>query len=171
MQGNLTPAVTRATLALARGRGAVTALNPSPAYPGAEYDWSLVDLAVVNRGEAIELGGRQDPLAAARALLGMGAGTVALTLGAQGAALVSAETDLMSKTPTVEAVDAVGAGDVFCGVLIASRASGRDWSDSLRLAVEAAAIAVTRRGVLASFPIRAEMARLFSRRVGEEPPA
>ncbi len=37
MQGNLRPAVTRAVLALARRRGAATALNPSPTYPAAEY--------------------------------------------------------------------------------------------------------------------------------------
>ena len=52
------------------------------------------------------------------------------------------------------AVDAVGAGDVFCGALIAARAAGRTWSGSLRIAVEAAAIAVTRRGV--SRPFRPE---------------
>lgn len=169
MQGNLRPCVTRAALALARRRGAATALNPSPTYPAAEYDWSVVDLAVVNRGEAIELGGREDPFAAARALRRMGASAVALTLGAEGAALLTADGEARFAASVAAAVDTVGAGDVFCGTLIASRASGRAWSKSLQLAVEAAAIAVTRRGVLASFPTRAEMARLFSRPVVEEP--
>ncbi len=169
MQGNLRPAVTRAGLALARRRGAATALNPSPTYPAAEYDWSLVDLVVVNRGEAAELGGHEDPFASARALRKMGAGGVALTLGEQGVVLVTADGDVRSEAPAVAAVDTVGAGDVFCGALIAARAAGRTWSGSLRIAVEAAAIAVTRRGVLASFPTRAEMAGLFSRWAIEEP--
>ncbi len=168
MQGNLRPAVTRAGLALAHRRGAATALNPSPTYPAAEYDWSLVDLVVVNRGEAVELGVREDPLAAARALHEMGAGGVALTLGEHGAAFVTADGEVRADAPAVAAFDTVGAGDVFCGALIASRASGRAWSGSLRIAVEAAAIAVTRRGVLASFPTRAEMAGLFSRWPVEE---
>jgi ribokinase len=171
MQGNLGPAVTHACLALARRRGAATALNPSPTYPAAEYDWSLVDLVVVNRGEAVELGGRKDPLAAARALRELGAGGVAVTLGGQGVSFVTAGGEIRSDAPQVATVDTVGAGDVFCGALIASRASGRAWSCSLRIAVEAAAIAVTRRGVLASFPTRAEMAGLFSRFSVEEPQA
>ncbi|MGO9418231.1 PfkB family carbohydrate kinase [Roseiarcus sp.] len=131
--------------------------------------WSLVDLVVVNRGEAVELGCREDPLAAARALREMGAGSAALTLGAQGAAFVTADGDVRFEAPAAAAVDTVGAGDVFCGALIAARASGRAWSGSFRIAVEAAAIAVTRRGVLASFPTCAEMARLFSRWAQEEP--
>ena len=169
MQGNLRPAVTRAGLALARRWGAATALNPSPTYPAAEYDWSLVDLVVANRSEGVELGGREDPLAAARALHEMGAAGVALTLGEQGAAFVTADGEVRSDAPAVAAVDTVGAGDVFCGALIAARAAGRTWSGSLRIAVEAAAIAVTRRGVLASFPTRAELAGIFSRWPVEEP--
>ena len=86
--------MTRACLALARCRGAATALNASPTYPAAEYDWSLVDLVVVNRGEAVELGGREDPVAAARALREMGAGGVALTLGAAGGSSWSRQTGM-----------------------------------------------------------------------------
>ena len=47
----------------------MTALNPSPTYAASDYDWSLVDLVVLNRGEAMELGGRDDPVEAARVLL------------------------------------------------------------------------------------------------------
>ena len=92
-----------------------------------------------------------------------GVGAVALTLGAEGAALFAADAIARADAPVVAAVDTVGAGDVFCGALIASRAFGRAWSAALRIAVEAASIAVTRRGVLASFPTRAEMAELLSR--------
>jgi ribokinase len=168
MQGNLRPAVTRAALALARRRGAVTVLNPSPTYASYEYDWRLVDLAIVNRGEAVELGGRPDPFEAAYVLRDKGAGTVALTLGAQGAVMISAEGIVRVAAPLVVAVDTVGAGDVFSGALIAARASGRPWDVSLQIAVEAASIAVTRRGVLASFPTRAEMTRLLSQ-LAQEP--
>ena len=59
MQGNLRPNVTRDCLALAKSKGATTALNPSPTYAAQDYDWSLVDLVLVNRGEAIELVGRR----------------------------------------------------------------------------------------------------------------
>ena len=68
LQGNLRASVTRACLALAKSKNATTALNPSPTFPVSDYDWSLVDLVVLNRGEALELGGRIDPIQAARAL-------------------------------------------------------------------------------------------------------
>ena len=90
LQGNLRANVTRGCLALAKSRKAMTALNPSPTYAASDYDWSLVDLVVLNRGEALELGGRDDPVEAARVLLGAGAGSVVVTLGAAGAALVLA---------------------------------------------------------------------------------
>jgi ribokinase len=169
MQGNLRPEVTRACLALAKRERAITALNPSPTYASAEYDWRLVDLLIVNRGEASELGGQSDPFAAARALCEGGAGAVALTLGREGAALFAAGAVTKVSAPTVEAIDTVGAGDVFCGTLIAARAGGRNWDEALKAAVAAAAIAVTRRGVLASFPTRDELANILLRRRPEEP--
>jgi ribokinase len=161
MQGNLRASVTRDCLALAKARGATTALNPSPTYPAADYDWTLVDLVVLNRGEAIELGGRCDPLDAVRTLLAAGAGAVVITLGAEGSALVSTTETLRAKATEVTAIDTVGAGDVFCGTLVAARAAGLAWAQALRAASDAAAICVTRAGVLASFPSRLEMAGIL----------
>jgi ribokinase len=65
--------------------------------------------------------------------------------------------------PQVIAIDTVGAGDVFCGVLVAAKALGRDWKEALTAATEAASISVTRKGVLASFPSREEMATILER--------
>ena len=145
LQGNLQANVTRACLTLAKSRNATTALNPSPTYAGSEYDWSLVDLVVLNCGEALELGRRDDPVEAARVLLGAGAGTVVVTLGAAGSALVSADETLRAEAPQVAAVDTVGAGDVFCGTLVAGRLEGLAWDEALQAASQAAAICVGRR--------------------------
>jgi ribokinase len=65
--------------------------------------------------------------------------------------------------PRVSAVDAVGAGDVFCGVLIATKVLGREWREALTAGTEAASASVTRKGVLASFPSREEMAGILGR--------
>ncbi len=156
MQGNLRPSVTRACLALARSKGATTVLNPSPTYAAVDYDWSVIDLVLVNRGEAVDLGGGEAE-EAARELCRKGAGAVVLTLGADGAAFVSADGMFRVAAPHVVAIDTVGAGDVFCGVVIAARALGRNWRDALAAATEAASLSVTRQGVLASFPSRVEM--------------
>jgi len=160
MQGNLRPDVTRGCLALARSKGATTVLNPSPTYAAQDYDWTLVDLVLVNRGEAVELarGGAEK---AARELCRKGAGAVVLTLGADGAAFFSADDTFRLAAPQVLAIDTVGAGDVFCGVLVAAKALGRNWRDALAAATEAASISVTRKGVLASFPSRKEMANIL----------
>jgi ribokinase len=162
MQGNLRPNVTRDCLALAKSKGATTVLNPSPTYAAQDYDWTLVDLVLVNRGEAIELagGGAEE---AARELRRKGAGAVVLTLGPDGAAFFSADEAFRVAAPQVVAVDAVGAGDVFCGVLIAANALGRSWKEALAAAAEAASISVTRKGVLASFPSQEEMAGILGR--------
>jgi ribokinase len=165
LQGNLRANFTRACLTHAKSRKAMTALNPSPTYAASDYDWSLVDLVVLNRGEALELGGRDDPVEAARVLLGAGAGSVVVTLGAAGSALVLAGETLRTQAPQVAAVDTVGAGDVFCGTLVAGRAEGLAWVDALRAASQAAAICVGRAGVLSSFPTRDEMANILPRRL------
>jgi ribokinase len=161
MQGNLRPSVTRDCLTLARSKGATTVLNPSPTYAAQDYDWSLVDLVVVNRGEAVELAG--GAAEAARELCNRGAGAVVLTLGADGASFFSANDAFRVAAPKVTAIDAVGAGDVFCGVLISAKAHGRGWKEALTAAAEAASASVTRKGVLASFPSREEMAGIFER--------
>jgi ribokinase len=122
----------------------------------------LVDLVLVNRGEAIELAGGEAE-EAARELCKKGARAVVLTLGADGAVFFSADDRFRVGAPKVIAIDAVGAGDVFCGVLIAAKALGRNWRDALAAATESASISVTRKGVLASFPCREEMAGIFER--------
>jgi ribokinase len=161
MQGNLRPSVTRDCLTLAKSKGATTVLNPSPTYAAQDYDWSLVDLVVVNRGEAVELAG--GAAEAARELCNRGAGAVVLTLGADGASFFSANDAFRVAAPKVTAIDAVGAGDVFCGVLISAKAHGWGWKEALTAAAEAASASVARKGVLASFPSREEMADIFER--------
>lgn len=162
MQGNLRASVTRDCLAMAKSKGATTILNPSPIYAAQDYDWTLVDLVLVNRGEAIELSGGAAETAA-RQLCKKGAGAVVLTLGADGAVFFSADDTFRVAAPQVIAVDAVGAGDVFCGVLVAANALGQRWKDALAAAAHAASISVTRNGVLASFPYREEMATILER--------
>ncbi|MBX6322172.1 MAG: ribokinase [Rhodospirillaceae bacterium] len=162
-QGNLRPAVLRRCLAFARERGAWTVLNPSPVSDPADYAWGLVDLAVVNRGEARARTGEAEPARAAAWLVAAGAGAVAVTLGAAGALLLHHEGSLSRPAPRVPVADTTGAGDVFAGVLVAARRRGMDWDAALAAAVEAAALSVTRAGVLASFPTAAELAALIGR--------
>lgn len=135
VQGNLRPSVTRDCLALARSKGATTVLNPSPTYVAQDYDWTLVDLVLVNRGEATELAGGEAE-EAARELRKKGAGVVVLTLGPDGALFLSVDAAFRVAAPQVVAIDAVGAGDVFCGF----------WSPRSRARLEGRARRRRRRG-------------------------
>ena len=166
-QGNLGAAALRGVLAAARTAGATTVLNPSPTTGFSGFDWRLADLVVVNRVEATELAGCDRVDAAVDGLHKAGAGSVVATLGGDGA-LMAGAVQLAVPAVTVEAVDTTGAGDVFCGMLTAMRASGRPWRTPLTIAAEAAALKVTRRGVLAAFPSAAEIAGIVARHEGAE---
>ena len=60
--------------------------------------------------------------------------------------------------PTVQAVDATGAGDSLNGALAAGLASGLDLEQAARRAVVAASLSVTRAGAREGMPTAAELA-------------
>ena len=62
---------------------------------------------------------------------------VALTLGNQGALLVTSERAWSAKAVPVKAVSAIGAGDSFLGALVWALSSGRRLEDALRYGVAA----------------------------------
>jgi ribokinase len=162
LQGNLMPGTTRAALAAARARGVRAVFNPSPIAPGFAEMLGLVDLLVLNEGEAEVLGGHGAPLESARALRRAGAGTVVLTLGPRGAVAVDGAGEIVVAARPVNAVDTVGAGDTFTGVLIAAL---YHHGLALRPAIEAAAAAaahtIQRRGTVSAFPDAATIAALM----------
>jgi fructokinase len=61
-----------------------------------------------------------DPQSAARQLLRAGPGVALITLGAQGALVVSGEDAIAVSSPPVEVVDTIGAGDAFTAGFLAS---------------------------------------------------
>ena len=160
MQGNLSRETTQECLARARGRGARTVLNPAPIAFDYGGLWPLVDVAVVNEVESRILSGVSDPAHAARRLIAFGVGAVVVTIGADGAFLVTRDAATSVPAPRVEAVDTTGAGDVFCGVLVAALAHGRLLAEAVPRAVAAASLSVTRRGTSSAFPTAPELAHL-----------
>jgi ribokinase len=163
MQGNLSLATTCAALEAARARGLPTMINPAPIQYAYDRVFPLVDIAVLNEIEAVELGHRSDPVAAGRAIHDGGVTTVIVTLGAEGAVLIDDDASIRFPAPRVAAVDTVGAGDVFCGALVACLARSIELATALEVAIEAASLAVTRRGTQASFPTTVEAAAILHR--------
>jgi 6-phosphofructokinase 2 len=90
-----------------------------------------------------------DPLriAACRRLIDSGqVETVALTLGEDGALLVTRDNAWRASAMAIEAISAVGAGDSFLGGMVAALASGKPLEQAFRVAVAAGFAAVMRPG-------------------------
>jgi len=82
-------------------------------------------------------------IAACRKLIAGGrVKAVALTLGDQGALLVTADEAFRAQPMAIEPVSAVGAGDSFLGGLVSALASGHSLQQAFRVAVAAASAAV-----------------------------
>jgi len=164
MQGNLSLAATEAALAAARVAGARTVFNPSPIQAGFAALAPLVDLLVVNEGEAERLGGAGEPEAVVKALRRAGAGAVALTLGARGSLFADATRLIHTAALATSVLDTTGAGDAFAGVLVGALYHRRlPPPAALAAATAAAALTVQRRGAASAFPSRAEIEAIFAR--------
>jgi len=160
-QGNLTLETTLAALTAARARGARAFLNPAPVRWRADALWTLCDVAVLNRVEAEALTGRAAPAEAVRALRRAGVGLAVVTLGPAGALWAGPDGQGACPAAPTRAIDAAGAGDSFCGALIAALVAGRSAASALAAAARAAALTVSRRGTHASFPTVAEAAAIL----------
>lgn len=164
------PAV-EAGLRLARGRGAVTMLDPAPARPLAPELLALVDYLTPNQTEAailldepdLETGQVEQALAAASRLRASGARNVVLKLGRLGCCGLVDGDSFAAEGFAVQAVDTTAAGDTFNAALALALSEGLAFGSAARFANAAAAISVTRRGAQSSAPTRTEVEELCQR--------
>ena len=165
------PAVVGA-LTAAKQAGMTTILNTAPVPPDGIPEGLLAqcDIVIANEHEASMITGLDvrdvdSATAAGRALVGLGAGSAVVTLGAQGAAWVTASGSGHVPTYPVRVIDTVAAGDAFCGALAASVAAGMDWERSLKRSCAAGALATTVSGASPSLPRSADIDALVDREV------
>lgn len=142
--------------------GAAVILNPAPARRLPDTLLRRVDYLTPNESEAsllsgIEVDGIESAERAARVLLDRGVGTVIVTLGAEGALLVSPDAARHFPAFRVHAVDTTAAGDAFNGALAHALGLGKNLEDAIEHANGAAAFAVTRMGAQTSLPSSAEL--------------
>ena len=121
-------------------------LNAAPARDIPQELLDLLDLLVVNRGEAADLLALPEaglnPAAAARDLCRGGPRAVIVTLGADGIA-AHGETAFASSAFAVHVVSTHGAGDAFLGALAAEWVRGVPLRDACRFGQAAAALHVS----------------------------
>jgi ribokinase len=169
--------VEAAGAAMARGRenGALTILNPAPVRVLPQSVLRLVDILTPNQSEAKVLTGRSpdaaiEPETVARELIRSGVKYVVITLGEQGALLVSVNSSLHIPAIRVPVADTTGAGDSFNAGLAVALARGAKLEDAVRFAVVTGGLAVTREGVVPSLPTRDEVQRFYQQQ-GQTPPS
>ncbi len=149
---------------VAHAAGVQVVLTPAPAQPLPPDLLQCVDVLLPNQVEIGQLLHQEiEPLDGARTLIAQGCRAVVVTLGAQGALLVTGETQQQIPPFVVQAVDTVAAGDAFAGALAAMLAEGQSLEEAVRYASAAGALAVTRAGALPSLPQRADVERLIAR--------
>jgi ribokinase len=156
-----------ALIAAGHNAGTPVVLNLAPAQALPWETLKQVQVLVVNETEIALLTGRQvneveEARAAALALHKQGIASIAVTLGAQGAILVTASEHgearfIYQPAPAVQVVDTTAAGDCFVGALTLALTEGQAPRDALRFAVYASALKVTKFGAQPGLPTKQEV--------------
>jgi ribokinase len=167
LQNEIPRDTTEALILKAKKAGCLVMWNIAPTIGRRPEPWILraVDYLVCNKNELQALVGGDGSLETrAEAPLAWGVKNVIVTLGRNGSIWRSARGLHRQEAYPVEAVDAVGAGDCYCGVLAASLATGATVQAALRRASAAAALSTTRRGAQPSMPTSAEVENFLKSR-------
>ena len=163
-------AVSEYAAAIAKKHDTRVILNPAPAQPLPDNLLGYVDILTPNQSETELLSGmkvsnHEEARRAAEVLRARMVDTadaaVVLTLGAQGALMLTATTSEHISALSVEPVDTTGAGDAFCGALATALASGETLRSAVAFANAAGAAAVTVTGATPSMPTRTKIDRLM----------
>jgi len=139
----------------AADRGVTVILNAAPARDIPRDVLSRVDFLIVNEPEAVALCRDAPDATAAGEKLAEAAGTVLVTLGAQGGR-VHRRGQAPQAVPalSVAPVDTTGAGDTACGVFAAAIAFGWEPEEAFRIALAAGSLSTTTQGNVPSIPDR-----------------
>ena len=117
---------------------------------------------ILNELEGGALSEQSQPLPCLRALLARCPHSkIVLTLGEAGAFYADEGRVLHQRAMAAEAVDTSAAGDTFTGFFLGGLFSGQPVEAALRIAAQAAAIAVSRPGAAESIPLLGEVSAFF----------
>jgi ribokinase len=153
--------VTLAALVRGRAAGVTTVLNPAPASLLPPDAWASIDHLTPNRSEAgvlTRLPQNARPQELADALRRRFAGTIVLTLGAEGVLVESGGVREHIPSPGVgRTVDTTGAGDAFSAAYTVALSEDATPLEAARFAARAGAFTVTRPEVIPALPYRADL--------------
>ena len=143
----------------AYARGISIVLNPSP-FEDCILSWQLekVSLFFINEVEGGQMTQKSEPKDILdQMLFQYPDAAVVLTLGEKGAWYADREKRYFCPAQRVQAVDTTAAGDTFTGYFLMAQEKGFSAEQSLSIAAQASAIAVSRKGASVSVPVWAEL--------------
>jgi len=158
----LNPAVGIQALEWAHRAGVRTLCNPAPAIELTPAQLGTCDVIVPNYREACQLlgvspGEHPSPEDVARGLVALGARSIVITLGAQGAYVLEGGIGShIDPAPVDHVVDTTGAGDSFVGALAVALDRGESLVEAAEFAATVAALSVTTAEVIPSLPRRGD---------------
>lgn len=166
LQLELPVEVVSAAVDMAKAHGVTVVLNPAPAQSLSKALLANIDVITPNENELLILSGEQDLETGIQTLREWGMKSLVVTLGAQGARVVTGETDQHLPAHEVTAMDTTAAGDAFNGALAVALAEGKPLLEAVKHGMAAGALATTRRGAQPSLPTREEMMAFLAANAG-----
>lgn len=151
---------------IASESGVPVIINPSPQQTLPDELFSLASIMIPNRSEASKLTGVdvndfESAEEAARKLADKGVETVIITMGHRGALMLRDEETHIIEAFDADVKDTSGAGDVFCAAVCVAISENKDLLSAMKMASAAAALQVSRDGMMDAIPYRYEVERLL----------
>lgn len=148
--------------ATASANGSIVILNPAPCCQLPASLFPYVTVITPNQHEAemlcgIKVTDAASAKLAAAAIRDKGVKNVIVTLGPEGALVLSEGKYTHVPASKVEAIDTTAAGDVFNGALAVALLENKNIVEATKFACKASAISVTRLGAQSSAPYRSEI--------------
>lgn len=143
----------------AYGKSMCVVFNPSPFNDKInKIDFKMISYVILNEIELREFSGTadyHDGLMYVKSKYPQL--KVVLTLGKKGSVFSDKNREFRQPSFKVNAVDTTGAGDTFTGYFVAELSKGTEYTEILKIASAASAIAVTKNGAAPSVPSREEV--------------
>ncbi len=153
----------------AQAQGVSVVLNAAPAQNLPKELLDTLDVLIVNEGELATVAGHNGTIL--ECLQRLTVSTVVVTLGHHGCVSRQYGTLYWQPSFPVTPVDTTGAGDTFCGALVAALSQGANMARALQIASAAGALACTRLGAQSSIPQAQEVADFLASQPAPSPNA
>jgi ribokinase len=151
-----------AAIELAKAYGVPVVLNPAPAQPLPKSLLKNVDYLTPNQNELLILTGEANLNDGIEKIQKWGLKNLIITLGANGARVISEGIDQHMPAHEITAVDTTAAGDAFNGALAVAIAEGKPLLEAVSYGMAAGALASTKRGAQPSLPTRDSVENLLA---------